>query len=205
MPQRVWLSQLTPEGWMTLVAEQGLESVHLTGGEPLLYPGLIDLIQGLYNNSKRVSVLSNGSRPQLIAENADDFSRLCEVHISLDSVEAKVHDRHRGQKGAHAAAVKSINNLSKLSVPVCVSMVVDETTVHGIRAMAGFCRQNDIKLILRPLAQIGASHDSFRLESTHLDDVRDVLTPDQFGYGAPSVDGFVPQPTFNPAGVAYAS
>jgi cyclic pyranopterin phosphate synthase len=70
-----------------LHAQLDLQSVRLTGGEPLLYPQLEEVISGLTDiGIKNIKMTSNGF---LLAKKADDLKAagLKEINISLDAAE----------------------------------------------------------------------------------------------------------------------
>ncbi len=86
--------------WKRLVdelADHHIPSVLLRGGEPFLYPGIIELLEYIHNKGLFISIDTNGT---MIKKYADDIARIGNIHltISLDGPEA-AHDRVRGIKG----------------------------------------------------------------------------------------------------------
>jgi len=71
--------------WIGYWLEQGLKNVRFTGGEPLLWPGLLGLVEACRDGGvERIAISSNGSLPlrrytELLKAGVNDFS------ISLDS------------------------------------------------------------------------------------------------------------------------
>jgi len=204
MPIRKW-NELNPASWLALIQEHGASSVHLTGGEPLLYSELIPLIGTLKEAGVKASMLSNGSLPQVVEQNQKVFQDLNAAQISLDSTDPLVHDSRRGSQGAHSNVMITLGVLRRLEIPLAVSMVVDEKTISSVHAMAQFCCEIGAKLILRPLAQIGRSNRSFEFDPAFVSDYEEIIVPDPFGYGAPSIGGHVSQRTLNPAGQLVAA
>ncbi|MCE5283456.1 MAG: SynChlorMet cassette radical SAM/SPASM protein ScmF [Deltaproteobacteria bacterium] len=89
----------------------GTTAVKLTGGEPLLHPGIGELLSIIGNRRLRLSVETNGTlcTPELAAAIA-----ACEqpfAAVSLDAAEAETHDWIRGKAGSFDAAVRGIRNL----------------------------------------------------------------------------------------------
>jgi MoaA/NifB/PqqE/SkfB family radical SAM enzyme len=199
MPIRNW-SELHAQEWLRIIEAQKATSVHITGGEPLLYKELIPLLNGLHEMNVQTSILSNGSMPEVIRQNNSTFARLRAAQISLDSMNQEIHDKRRGFGGAYAYAMDTLDILKNLLVPISISMVVDAETVSGIYSMADFCRSLGAKLVLRPLARMGRSANFFEFDSSLLNGSADIIVPDQFGYGAMSIGGHVPQVTLNPSG-----
>ena len=83
--------------------------VNITGGEPLLYPKIIPLIDYIKEKTNlKVSMSTNGhfltSRiAQLLKEKGLDG-----INISLDSTNPEKHDSFRGKRGAYEAAERGI-------------------------------------------------------------------------------------------------
>jgi MoaA/NifB/PqqE/SkfB family radical SAM enzyme len=116
--------------------------LHLSGGEPLMRPDLVELVRVASRNGFLVGVVTNGvlltrrKAEELLA--ADLFS----LDVSLDSLEPSVHDGIRGVDGACARAVEAIENMislgggSRTSV-ACVltssSMAHVEPLVHWVQ------------------------------------------------------------------------
>ena len=75
-------------------------SVNLTGGEPLLYPGLLPLIEYLHTkeNLKEVHLITNGtvSKERLLRE-IGKFPKVDLLKVSLESADASINDGIRGK------------------------------------------------------------------------------------------------------------
>jgi MoaA/NifB/PqqE/SkfB family radical SAM enzyme len=83
--------------------------LHLTGGEPTVYPGFADLVREIKQRGFLMRLTTNGTR---LAQLADLLvSRGVEVVVvSLDGPEA-LHDRIRGQQGVFRRATEGIRAL----------------------------------------------------------------------------------------------
>lgn len=88
--------------------------VNITGGEPLLYPKIIPLIDYIKRKTNlKVSMSTNGHF--LTPKTAQQLKEkgLDGINISLDSTDPKKHDSFRGKKGAYEAAERGINTAVK--------------------------------------------------------------------------------------------
>lgn len=115
-------------GMLRRLVDNGLRSIELTGGEPLLHPGFLQILQ--YCRDERrlrlVGLLTNGT---LVTEQmADELATLGErliVGVSLDGSTAETHDARRGLHGAFNRTVAGIRRLSARGLRVRVGMSVD--------------------------------------------------------------------------------
>jgi molybdenum cofactor biosynthesis enzyme MoaA len=147
------IDRLEAEDWVEYWLEQGLKNVRFTGGEPLLWPGLVDLVQRCRNGGvERIAVSSNGSLPlsryhELIAAGVNDLS------ISLDSGCCAGGEVMSGGAKRWDRVVENIKALSQ-DIYVSLGMVftpdnVDECVDHVM--FADSLNPGDIRVI--PSAQ----------------------------------------------------
>ncbi len=103
-------SQIRPEAWvmaeaprlrhgLALLAAAGVRYVAFTGGEPLLYPHLLDILHEAQALGFRTLLCSNGSllTKELVAPLAQ--AGVNHLLISIDAAAAQVHETHRGFPG----------------------------------------------------------------------------------------------------------
>jgi len=131
------------------------DDIVLTGGEPLTYPGIMNLIALLKKKKLRVSLLTNGvllnkkNCKQLISLGVDSIS------ISLDSLSSKINDLSRGKT---KMVLKGINNLL-LERPKHINITVlqgfSRYNINSIRPMVDYCKKNNLSLWLNPM-QLGS-------------------------------------------------
>ena len=185
-----------PTQWLKLLAQlraQGLKSVHLTGGEPFSWWGTVELLRGAQRLELFTSILSNGCRiPKLVSEDPEPFERLRVAQISLDAMTPAVHDARRGVQGAWIAAVRAIEALHALRVPLEISAVISESNLDEIPHLAKYCADLGAKLLIRPLLPLGRARTLISTDNWQaamqkaLDDVAvtwpRVLTSDAFRY-----------------------
>ena len=92
LPRRAFLSFDEIEKVVRACVPLGLDKVRLTGGEPLLRPGLSDLVNRLSDAGVDLALTTNGS---LLRRHAQDLSKagLKRVTISLDAIDEDVHQQ----------------------------------------------------------------------------------------------------------------
>jgi SynChlorMet cassette radical SAM/SPASM protein ScmF len=92
----------------------GLNDVKLTGGEPLLHPRFVEIVDMLSAEGLNLNMETNGTL--LTAELArylKDETNLGFVSISIDGADAETHDAFRGVPGAFDAALRGLDFLAK--------------------------------------------------------------------------------------------
>ncbi len=140
----------------------GIRYVCLTGGEPLLYPALLDCLARARALGLETLLVSNGVllTPALVRK----FSQvgLHTLIISIDAASAKVHDRHRGVPGL-ASHIKELLPLLhqagiKTVASVTLSRLIDDVQalVHFVRGL-GFTQLT----FSYPLTGLNSSYLSF--------------------------------------------
>ncbi len=130
--------------------KDGLRNVRFSGGEPTLYPYLVDLVKHCKsNNVRRIAISSNGSADfdlyeRLVEVGANDFS------ISLDSCCSSFGNAMTGVKGNNwEKVVENIPKISKLTY-VTVGVVLTEQNVHQTKDIITFAHNlgvADIRII----------------------------------------------------------
>ena len=66
---------------------------YIWGGEPMLYPGLIELLHYIKDRGMAISLVSNATT---IARRADDILETCKiVYLSVDGPNGEIHNRQR--------------------------------------------------------------------------------------------------------------
>jgi len=86
-------------------------SISFSGGEPLLKPGMIDLLSWCGHNDIRAGITTNGSA--LTRANAEKIvaAHPFNVNLSLDAPNAELHDRLRGFAGSYQKVTDGIGYL----------------------------------------------------------------------------------------------
>ncbi|MFF2045482.1 radical SAM protein [Kitasatospora sp. NPDC058170] len=90
--------------------EMGTQEVRFTGGEPLLYPELPDIVAHLTERGMRSSFVTNGEHLAARAKELVDAG-LTKLICSLDSPRPEVHDELRRTEGLLAAATEGMELL----------------------------------------------------------------------------------------------
>ncbi len=109
----------------------GMDSIKLTGGEPLLRSEAAEIIEYCASAGVSVIIETNGT---LVTEDLADLIAKCEVDqvsISLDSFDEKVHDALRGSKGAYQRAMDGVKRLIDRGViPQIVYSLYKDNIAH---------------------------------------------------------------------------
>ena len=133
LPRRAYLSFEEIEKVVTACRPLGLEKVRITGGEPLLRPGLDDLISRISSIGVEVALTTNASLLSGQAPRLADAG-LDRVTVSLDALDPKIHSQMTDSSipvevvlGGIDAALEA--GLSPVKVNCVVQRGVNETEV----------------------------------------------------------------------------
>ncbi len=103
------------EDWKRLVDELAAHKIGwvlLRGGEPFLYPGIIELLEYIHSRGIFISIDTNGT---VLKSHAADIVRIGDMHltISVDGPE-EIHEQVRGVEGCFRRLREGIESLHAL-------------------------------------------------------------------------------------------
>lgn len=129
--------------------ELGLSKVRLTGGEPLVKRGIVDLVRLVraVPGVRHLAMTTNGTLlPGLAA--ALRQAGLDSLNISLDTLDPERY-RRISRRGVLAEALAGIEAALKAGFPVKINMVVlEDTSEAEIEALRAFCAARGLALQL---------------------------------------------------------
>ncbi len=125
---------LTLEECLGAVEECGAPVVTITGGEPLLYPPLVELIQELVRRRKHIYLCTNGLLLSRVLPRLQPSSRLT-LSVHLDGL-APTHDRITGRAGSFDQVLTAIREAKAAGFQVCTNTsIYRDSQVEEIRRL----------------------------------------------------------------------
>lgn len=111
--------------------EMGLAHLVITGGEPLVFKDLDDIVKAIDPSKFYISMDTNGwlldeAKARHLKEIGID-----KIQISLDSLDAEEHDAFRHAKGSHARVLRAIDASLAAGLNIIVSTVVTKQRVRS--------------------------------------------------------------------------
>jgi SynChlorMet cassette radical SAM/SPASM protein ScmF len=142
----------------------GLSAAKLTGGEPVLHPRFLEIVDFLTAEGLDLSMETNGTLiDRDMAVHLYEKTNLKRVSVSLDSPDPAEHDRFRGLKGAFDGAVRGIRHLAAAGIPPQIIMSVyrgNTGRVEGLIELAMQLGAGSVKF--NPVTQSGRGADIHR-------------------------------------------
>ncbi len=120
--------------------------IQFVGGEPLLKPGIIDLIRSASKKGYFTSLTSNGFliNRRMAFQLID--AGISSLALSLDSIDKKVHDHMRGRHGVYKRVMKALKYLAQYRYPeqsICVVSTITSMNIDGLVALADWAEENN--------------------------------------------------------------
>lgn len=185
------------EDWKRLadeVADRGVGSVLVRGGEPFLWPPMLELLEHMRGRGLFVSIDSNGTR---LAAVAADLVRLGGIHVtvSVDGPEP-VHDAVRGAAGCFREIAAGLKRLAELDggtprrVSRSICFTISPWSVRGLGEMPAVARSLGVEtLVIVPYCFVaGAAGAAWTREVRELVD-REAFSWRGFEHENSGVDG----------------
>ena len=147
---RLTSSYISKELFQTIIREAkplGLSGVKLTGGEPLLHPDILNILQIVADEKLSLNIETNGvlcteEVVEMVKNIPSSF-----ISVSLDSPEEEIHEWVRGVKGSFKGAVNGIKNILNAGVSTQIIMTVMEKNADQIESMVYFAKELGVKSI----------------------------------------------------------
>jgi len=121
----------------------GVPVVLFSGGEPLMHPNLLTLVEHAVTLGMRAVISTNGTLIDRDMAGRLKHFGLSYVGISLDGVEA-THDRFRGQAGAFAAAMAGVRHCQEAGIKVGLRFTINKHNYQEIQAIFDLIEAQDI-------------------------------------------------------------
>ncbi len=147
-------NELRLEDWKRLVDEIAQHKISfflIRGGEPFLFPGIIELIKYVHNKGIFIAIDTNGS---MLHKYAEEIVKIGDIHltISVDGPE-EIHDYVRGVKGNFRKIKENIALLrkheealgKKISTSICFT--ISRYNYKGLGEMPDVARSLSIGAI----------------------------------------------------------
>jgi radical SAM protein with 4Fe4S-binding SPASM domain len=117
------MSKENAEKLLNIIANSGIKQITFSGGEPLLYTHLKDVIKIARDYGFIIHMNTNGYfLTKRLANELRDLG-LTQVQINIDSIDPRKHDKIRGKRGSFDKAVKALKNARAVGL-TCVSQTV---------------------------------------------------------------------------------
>jgi SynChlorMet cassette radical SAM/SPASM protein ScmF len=141
----------------------GLQSVKLTGGEPLLYRDIHALLEFLAAEEINILIETNGT---LLNNNILEKMKSCEmeqISVSLDANTPEVHDDLRGVKGSFDRTMAGLRLLSGYGFSFQIIMTIHRKNCMEIPGLISLCKELGAgSLKINPLLPCGRGKEVFR-------------------------------------------
>ena len=113
------------------IAEDGIKNMTFTGGEPLLYPNIIELVKLAKEKGLKVKLITNGS---VLANNPkmrEIYNYLDSITFSIDSCDNEINEK-LGRSYKHAENIKTVlENLKGKELNVNINTVVSRVNIEN--------------------------------------------------------------------------
>jgi MoaA/NifB/PqqE/SkfB family radical SAM enzyme len=144
---------------MPHLADEGYETLSLSGGEPLLYPELPRVAEAARAAGMRTIAITNGFRV------APRFQHLIDaldgLAVSFDGLRG-VHDRVRGTPRAFEMGVAALRHLQSLGRPAAVAYTVSRESLPDLPAFLEMVAPLGVRGVqLRPLVMTGRATEEY--------------------------------------------
>ena len=146
----------------------GVTSINYTGGEPLLYKNIEDLLRYGYNLGFEQTLVTNGVH---LFDNIELLKYVNIIGISLHGKE-KTHDKLCGKTGTYKIVTDNIDRIIKeypnIKILINYTLNKDNINDNDISSILKFVKDRNLKLCFGRLNYIGASQNS------------DIILPDSY-------------------------
>lgn len=126
------------------IAEDGITNITFTGGEPLLYPNVLELVKLAKEKGIKAKLITNGSVLANNLEMRKIYNYLDSITLSIDSNDNEINDK-LGRSYNHAKNIKTVlDSLKGINLKVNINTVVSRVNIDKLEELGQFLREYKI-------------------------------------------------------------
>jgi SynChlorMet cassette radical SAM/SPASM protein ScmF len=154
----------------------GLQTVKLTGGEPLLYGKLKELVKFLASENLTIYIETNGTLFDQALPASFQSANVAQISISLDAATETVHDDIRGVRGCFQRTMDGLNLLADCGLNFQIIMTLQRKNSGEIPSLIQLCEKlGASSLKINHLLPCGRAKKAFtRQENLKLEELIDL-------------------------------
>ncbi|MCK9417883.1 MAG: radical SAM protein [Nitrospirae bacterium] len=157
--------------------ELGARKIIVLGGEPMLYPPIIEMIQYIRGLGMDIELFTNGTNITLeMARTLYDLG--VRVVLKMNTFEEKIQDMLSGRKGAYAQIHEAFNNLKLAGYPSAdrfmgISTVVCQQNIDELPRMWEWLRDQNIAPYFEMITPQGGAkeHNMLEVDSRQIEEL----------------------------------
>ena len=140
-----------------ILAENGVRTIELTGGEPLTHPGFFSILKKAITEFERVAIITNGTLiDQKFIDLIREYSKKIIVQIDLDGDTSGIHDALRGKVGAFRKACRAAAMLKECGIFFRVVMNVHSGNLDRVNQTALLAKELGASVFsFAPIVEVG--------------------------------------------------
>lgn len=137
--------------------EHIIESIELTGGEPLLHPDFLEILKYALNKVKHIAILSNGVlfNDELIAVIEENKKKIS-IQISIDGYSETSFSNMRNVNNTRNRTFNNIQKFAKKGISIKVVYILSYINVNEALKTINYLKSIGVKMIsITPIESIG--------------------------------------------------
>ena len=150
-----YLSLDTIDELLRQAIELGVYEFDITGGEPLLYKDLEQVLSKLYDAGMLVSIFTNLTL--MTEEHLEMFKKygVKKIITSIDSCYDHIHDEFRGKKGSFDKTLKNLYLIKESGIEIAVNTMIGNHNIKYIDKMVSFLKSLEVPFVLDVITNEG--------------------------------------------------
>lgn len=126
------------------LADNGVQYLYVSGGEPLIHPDFDEIIKSAYDYGFQMMLATNGLEIPNHIETIEKY--VSDVSISLDGI-GDLHDEFRGTPGAFEKVLHSIEFLNSKGIYTRISTCIWKKSAEQLEQIAEWAEKHNLKKI----------------------------------------------------------
>jgi radical SAM protein with 4Fe4S-binding SPASM domain len=153
---------------ITQARELGARKIIVLGGEPMLYPHILEMIRFIREHDMDIELFTNGTG--ISADMAQTLYALkVRVVLKMNTFDEKVQDMLSGRRGAYTQIHEAFNNLKKAGYPsedrfMGVSTIICRQNIEELPRMWEWLRDQNIAPYFEMITPQGGAKDNLALD-----------------------------------------
>lgn len=127
------LDSSNEDGIINLLVNLGIRNVRLIGGEPTIYPNIVNLTEKLTSSGLRASIVTNGRRfSDIEFAKAIKKAGLVYASFSIEGYNKEIHEQGTNVKGSFQETIKGLENALEAGIGTATNTTITKDNLSSL-------------------------------------------------------------------------